>query len=111
MLKGSLIERAACKFRALIGSYRRRIATKIYNSVQNSCGLNACIPESSGDRQALLREFIHTDKAFNSATAAKRIYDKIHRPGQVRCTRAQSRSRSITSPLRRRLRFTLKPLR
>ena len=36
MLKGPLIERAAGKLRALIGSYRRRIATKQRNAVQKA---------------------------------------------------------------------------
>lgn len=41
MLKGSLIERAAGKFRALIGSYCRRTAPKQCNTVQNTRDLNA----------------------------------------------------------------------
>jgi len=40
MLKGPLSERAAGKFRALIGSYRRRIATKEHDAVQNTRDLN-----------------------------------------------------------------------
>jgi hypothetical protein len=35
MLKGPLVERVAGKLRALIGSYRRRIAAKQRNAVQN----------------------------------------------------------------------------
>ena len=41
MLKGLLIERAAGKFRALIGSYCRRVATKERDTVQNTRDLNA----------------------------------------------------------------------
>lgn len=41
MLKGPLIERAAGKFRALISSYCRRIATKERDAVQNTRDLNA----------------------------------------------------------------------
>ncbi|PKB91377.1 hypothetical protein A8A01_01275 [Ewingella americana] len=41
MLKGSLIERAAGKFRALISSYRLRIAAKQRNAVQNTRDLHA----------------------------------------------------------------------
>ena len=67
MFKGPLIERATSKFRALIGSYRRRIATKQRNTVQNACHLNACNLECSGDRQALLCKIIHTRKALNPA--------------------------------------------
>ncbi len=66
MFKGPLIERAAGKFRALIGSYRCRIATKLRNAVQNTCHLNACNPECRGDRQALLREIIYAGQALKS---------------------------------------------
>lgn len=89
MFKGSLIERAGGKFRALIGSYRRRIATKKRNAVQYACHLNACNPVCSGDRQALLCEIIHTGKALNPAAVARCIHDKIHRLGQVRRIRAR----------------------
>lgn len=41
MLKGPLIECAAGKFRALIRSYRRRIAAKQRNAVQNTRDLHA----------------------------------------------------------------------
>lgn len=41
MLKGPLIERAAGKFRALIGSFCRRIATKERDAVQNTRDLSA----------------------------------------------------------------------
>jgi len=41
MLKGPLIERASGKFRALISSYRRRIAAKQRNAVQNTRDLHA----------------------------------------------------------------------
>ncbi len=41
MLKGPVIERAAGKLRALIGSYCRRPATKECDSVQNTRDLNA----------------------------------------------------------------------
>lgn len=41
MLKGLLIERAAGKLRALIGSYRSRIAAKQRNAVQNTRDLHA----------------------------------------------------------------------
>ena len=41
ILKGPLIERAAGKLRALIGSYRRRISTKQRNAVRNTRDLHA----------------------------------------------------------------------
>lgn len=41
MLKGPLILCAAGKFRPLIGSYRRRIAAKQCNAVQNTRDLHA----------------------------------------------------------------------
>lgn len=41
MFRGSLIQRATVKFRALNGSYRRRISTKQRNAVQNTRDLNA----------------------------------------------------------------------
>lgn len=41
MFKGPFIERAAGKFRALIGSYHRRIAAKKRNAVQNTRDLHA----------------------------------------------------------------------
>lgn len=41
MLKSPLFECAAGKFRALIGSYRCRIATKKRDAVQNTSDLNA----------------------------------------------------------------------
>ena len=41
MLKGSLIEGAAGKLRALIGSYRSRIAAKQRNAIQNTRDLHA----------------------------------------------------------------------
>ncbi|SEK72843.1 hypothetical protein SAMN04487787_103282 [Kosakonia sacchari] len=89
MLKGPLIERATGKFRALIGSYRRRIATKQRNAVQNTRDLSTWNPESSGNRQTLLREVIHAGQALNSSATGECIHDKIHRPGQLRCIRAQ----------------------
>jgi len=41
MLEGPLIQYAAGKFRPLIGSYRRRIAAKQRNAVQNTRDLHA----------------------------------------------------------------------
>lgn len=41
MLKGPLFERAAGKFRALIGSFCRRLATKERDAVQNTRDLSA----------------------------------------------------------------------
>lgn len=78
MLKGQLIQRTTGKLRPLICSYRRRIATKQRNAVQNARYLNACNPESNADRQTLLREIINTGQAFNPATTGQRIHDKIH---------------------------------
>ena len=95
MFKGSLIERVTSKFRALIGSYRRRIATKQRNGVQNVCHLNACNPQGSGDRQALLCEIIHTGKAFNPAAVAECILDKIHRLSQVRRIRPDPKKNKV----------------
>lgn len=111
MLKGPLIERAAGKFRALIGFYCRRIATKERDAVQNTRYLNALNTESSSDRQTLLREIIHTGQALVPATAGKCIHNEIYRPCLVRCIRAQTRKPFGRQPLRRRLRFTLRPLR
>jgi hypothetical protein len=98
MLKDPLFERSASKFRTLIGSYRRRIATKKRNAVQNVRHLNACSAECNGDRQSFLREIIHTGKALNPAAAAEFIHDKIHRPGQVRCILAQKRKAPSRQP-------------
>ena len=90
---------AAGKFKALIGSYRCRIATKQRNAVQNTCHLNACNPECRGDRQALLREIIHAGPALHPAAAGKLIHDKIHRPCQVRRIRAKKRKPFSRQPL------------
>lgn len=54
MLECLLIERVARKFCALIGSYRRRIAMKQSNAVQNINGLSTRNPESGVDCQAFL---------------------------------------------------------
>ncbi|MCW0355763.1 hypothetical protein NB716_004557 [Pantoea ananatis] len=91
MLKGPLIERAAGKFRALIGSYCRRIAPKQRDAVQNTRDLNAGNTESSGDRQTLLREIIHTGQALDPATVGQCVHNEIHRPCKVRRIRAKKR--------------------
>lgn len=75
ILKGPLIECATGKFRTLNGPYRRRIATEVRDAVQNTRDLNAGNTESCGDRQALLREIIHTGQALNPTAAGKCIQD------------------------------------
>lgn len=65
MFKGPL----AGKSRSLNGSYRRWIATKQCNAVQNTRELHACNHERGGNRQVLLREIIHSDQALNPVTA------------------------------------------
>lgn len=86
MLKGPLIKRATGNFRALIGSYRRRIATEDRDAVQNTHDLNTGNTESGDDRRALLREVIHTGQALNPTAQ-----DLIHRLCQVRRIGAKKR--------------------
>lgn len=61
--------------------------------------------------QTLLREIIHTGQALDPPTVGQCVHNEIHRPCQVRRIRVQKRKPFGASPLRRRLRFTLSPLR
>jgi hypothetical protein len=99
MFTGPLIERAAGKFRALIGSYRHRIVTRQRNALQNTRGLNALNPESGGDRQAHPGEIIHTGQSLDPGAAGESIPDKSIDQVRFGTSGRRSGSRSVASPL------------
>lgn len=98
MLKGPLIERAAGKFRALISSYRSRVAAKQRNAVQNTRDLHTRNPKGNSDRQAFLREVVHAGKALDAATGGQCVHDEIHRPGQIGRRRTEQRQTFCCQP-------------
>lgn len=111
MLKGRLLQCAAGKFRPQISSYRRRIVTKQRDAVQNTRDLPPEIPNAA----VIVRySFVKSSTQVRhlilwplaSASMTKSI-DHVRFGAFGR----RSGSRSVASPLRRRLRFTLRPLR
>lgn len=110
MLKGPLIERAAGKLRALIDSYRSRIAAKQRNAVQNTRDLHAGNPEGNSDRQAFLCEVIDAGKAPDPATSSQRIHDEIHRPGHVGRRQAEQRQTFCCKPFTTTSAFNAQPV-
>lgn len=73
-----MIQRAAGKHRPLIRSYRRRIAPKQCNAVQNTHNLNAWNSECGDNCQALLRDIFHAGSALDPATTSQCVHDEIH---------------------------------
>ena len=83
MLISPLVKCSAGKLRPLVSSYRRRIAAKQRNAVQNTRDLHALNPKGNSDRQAFLREVIHAGKILDPATGGQCVHDEIHRLGQL----------------------------
>jgi hypothetical protein len=107
MLKGPLIERAAGKFRALINSYRSRIAEKQRNTVQNA---RPEIPKATVTvRHSFVKSSTQVRHLILRPVASASMTKSID---QVRLGAAgRSSRRSVASPLRRRLRLTPSPFR
>lgn len=95
VLIGLLIQSSAGGFQPLIGSDRRQIATKQRDTVQNTRDLYAGNPECVGNFQALLREIIYANQAFDPMTNGQRIHNEIHRLGQIWCIRTEKRKPSL----------------
>lgn len=110
MLKGPLIEHAAGKLRALIGSYPSRIAAKQRNALQNTRDLHALNPEGNSDRQAFLCEVINAGKALDPETSSQRIHDEIHRTVHVGRRRAELRQTFCYKPFTTTSAFNAQPV-
>ena len=110
MLKGPLIQCTAGELRPLVSSYRRGIAPKQCNAVQNTRDLNALNPECDGNCQRLLREVVHTGQALDPATGGQRVHDEIHRPGQVGRRRAEQRQTFCCQPFTKSPAFYAQPV-
>ena len=78
MQTGPIIQYAASDPRPMVHSYRRRIASKQCNTVQNTRDLNAWNPECDDNCQALLREDVHTGQSLDPESVISPVASHIN---------------------------------